>query len=64
MIDPYDAGQVKLKAWMAQTVNAHCGQKQPDNFYEFLQANAELGKYLKEKCLSEHIVNISTSNIL
>ena len=59
MIDPYDAGQVKFKAWMAQPNNAHSGQKQPDNFDEILQANAQLGKYLKEKCLSEHFQQLS-----
>ena len=35
---------------LAEPINAHRGQKQPDNFDEILKVKAKLGKYLKEKC--------------
>ena len=40
-------------------INAHRGQKLPDDFDEILQAKANLGIYLKEKCYSEHYKRLS-----
>ena len=41
------------------THNAHSGQNQLDNFGEIFQAKAYLGKYLKEKYLSEQYQQLS-----
>ena len=40
-------------------INAHSGQNQPDNFEEIFQILAQLAKYLKEKCWSEHYQQLS-----
>ena len=37
-------------ARMDKPINAHRGQKRPDNFDEISHAKAYLGKYLMEKC--------------
>ena len=39
---------------LSLTINAHSGQKQPHNLNDNLQAKAKSGKYLIEKCQSEH----------
>ena len=45
------------------THNAHIGQNQLDNFGEIFQAKAYLGKYLKEKYLSEQYQQLTLHHI-
>ena len=45
------------------SINAHRGQNQHHNVDDTLQIKAEPGKYLIEKCQSEHYLN-SPSNSL
>ena len=40
-------------------MNAHSGQKQPLNFDDIMQEKAKSGKYLMEKCQSEHYLQLS-----
>ena len=45
--------------WVKPLMLKSNGQKQPDNFDEILQAKETLGKYLNEKCYSEHCQQLS-----
>ena len=38
--------------------------KQPDNFDEILQANAQFRKYLKKECLSKRCQQLSFKNFV
>ena len=40
-------------------INPYRGRKQHKDYNEILYAKAELGKYLMEKCYSEHFQNLS-----
>ena len=59
----YAGGYDNISVWdivlIGKPINAHSGQNQPDNFDEIFQVLAQLAKYLKEKCLSEHYQQLS-----